>query len=305
MSATILSRPLFAFVPGAAQPPRPDEWDAYLSKHGKSFWMAARMIPEPHRSQLAGVYAYCRYTDDLVDHATCPPEDVLRILDQWESLSLVAYAGHTTGIDLLDSVIGGMAERRVPFDYVQGLLRGMRTDVLGPYFATMDDLTAYCHDVASVVGLWLTELFGVHDAWTLDRARSLGIAMQLTNIVRDVGEDWDRGRLYLPQALLARHGLTPALISELRHTAKPLPPGYAALLEEMMNVADHEYAHASEALGNLPVFFRSSVAVAAKVYAGIHDAIRANGYDSIRRRAMTSDADKASLARAALAALGG
>ena len=80
------------------------------------------------------------------------------------------------------------------------------------------DLSGYCHDVASVVGLWLTELFGVHDRWTLERAAALGVAMQLTNIARDVGEDWDRGRVYLPQSMLERHGVTERMIGETRRS---------------------------------------------------------------------------------------
>jgi phytoene synthase len=307
MSATIMSaakgRELFDFVQGVAQPPAPADWDSYLSRHGRSFWMAARMIPEPHRTELAGVYAYCRYTDDLVDHATCSPSEVLRILDEWERLSLEAYRGHHTGIALLDVVIGTMEERGVPFAYVRGLLDGMRADVTGTRFETIAELHEYCYNVASVVGLWLTELFGVHDAWTLDRARRLGIAMQLTNIARDVGEDWDRGRLYLPATLLERHDVTPAMIASLRGSTAPIPTGYVAVLEELMATADAEYAVASEAFGNLPAFFRSSVAVAARVYAGIHDAIRANGYDTIRKRAMTSEVDKMLLAKAALSSL--
>lgn len=294
---------LFPFVQNVASPPGPDEWDAYLSQHGRSFWMAARMIPPPHRTQLAGVYAYCRYTDDLVDHATCSRGDLLRMLDQWEALSRAAYRGRETGVELLDVVIRGMAEQRVPFEYVEGLMRGMRADVTGARFDTLGRLEGYCHDVASVVGLWLTELFGVHDRWTLDRAARLGVAMQLTNIARDVGEDWERGRLYLPQAMLDAHGVTDQMIDALRHGHAPIPVSYAALLEELMTIAEVHYMEAEVGIGSLPAFFRSSVAVASRVYRGIHNAIRANGYDSIRRRAVTSDADKASLARGALAAL--
>ena len=294
---------VFPFVDNAAPPPGPAEWDAYLSHHGRSFWMAARMIPQPHRAELAGVYAYCRYTDDLVDHATCPPEDVLRMLDHWETLSRQAYVGKRTGVELLDVVIGGMHEHDVPFEYVEGLMRGMRADVTGARFETLGDLKGYSHDVASVVGLWLTELFGVHDRWTLDRASRLGVAMQLTNIARDVGEDWERGRMYLPQSMLRAHGVTDHMIGELRRGNSPVPANYAALIEELMTAAETEYALASEAIVNLPAFFRSSVAVAARVYAGIHDAIRANEYDSIRRRASTSSEQKISLARAALAGL--
>lgn len=294
---------LFAYAPGVAPPPTRAEWETYLSHHGRSFWMAARLIPPPQRAQLAGVYAWCRYTDDLVDHAACAPTVLLRVLHEWEALSRAAYDGHHTGIELLDAVMGEMARRAVPFTYARDLIRGMRTDAVGGRFDTLGELTGYCHDVASVVGLWLTELFGVHDQWTLDRAGTLGVAMQLTNIARDVGEDFDRGRLYLPLSLMERHGVTETMIGELRHGGAPIPPGYAALLEELMAVADAAYDDASAAIGNLPAFFRPSVAVASRVYRGIHDAIRANGHDSIRRRAVTSDLTRTALARAALAAL--
>jgi phytoene/squalene synthetase len=123
--------------------------------------MAARMIPEPQRTELAGVYAYCRYTDDLVDHATCSSSEILVVLDEWERLSLEAYRGHHTGIALLAVVIGTMEERGVPFAYVRGLLQGMRADITGTRFDTMAELHEYCYNVASVVGMWLTELFGV------------------------------------------------------------------------------------------------------------------------------------------------
>lgn len=292
--------PLFAFAPNVAPPPLPSEWESYLSHHGRSFWMAAQLIPQPQRAQVAGVYAFCRYTDDLVDHATCPLPELMCVVDEWETLARAAYNGCRTDVPLLDAVIGTMPRQGVPFAYVEGLMRGMRADVVGARFATFDHLERYCHNVASVVGLWLTELFGVHDQWTLDRADRLGVAMQLTNIMRDVGEDWDRGRLYLPQSLLDAHGVSDRLIAELRHGRAPIPSSFAAVLEALMGEADKRYADASEAIANLPAFFRPSVAVASRVYAGIHDAIRANGYDSLRRRAVPSDAAKLSLARAAL-----
>jgi len=293
---------LFASV-GASAPPSRDEWERYLSHHGRSFSMAARMMPQLHRAEVTGVYAWCRYTDDLVDHATCSRATLLRALDEWEALSRAAYLGRVTGIELLDVVIGEMGRRGVPFRYAEDLIRGMRMDVVGTRFDTLAALEDYCHDVASVVGLWLTELFGLHDPWTLERAGSLGVAMQLTNIARDVGEDSERGRLYLPRTMLDRHGVTGPTIAALRVGDGPVPEGYAALLEELMEAADTHYARAAEAIGALPPFFRSAVAVASRVYQSIHDAIRANGYDTIRRRAVTPDVTRMSLAHAALAAL--
>jgi phytoene synthase len=294
---------IFVAAPDIAPPPRRGEWDGYLSRHGRSFWMAARLIPAPERAQLAGVYAWCRYTDDLVDRAICSTGVVLRALGEWEALSRAAYDGTETGIELLDLVMGDMARNDVPFTYASNLIRGMRADVVGARYDTLGNLIGYCHDVASVVGLWLTELFGVHDRWTLDRAAALGVAMQLTNIARDVGEDWDRGRVYLPQSMLERHGVSERMIGEVRRSSIPLPDGYAHLLEELMTTAEARYDEAADAIANLPRFFRSPVAVASRVYRGIHDVVRANGYDSIRQRAVTSNTARMSLASAALAAL--
>jgi 15-cis-phytoene synthase len=297
--------PIFTTAPDIAPPPRRDEWEAYLSHHGRSFWLAARMIPARERAQLAGVYAWCRYTDDLVDHATCSWADLLGVLGEWEALSRAAYAGNETGIELLDLVMGDMARADVPFAYASNLIRGMRADAVGARYDTSSQLIRYCHDVASVVGLWLTELFGVHDQWTLERAAWLGEAMQLTNIVRDVGEDWDRGRVYLPLSLRSRHGVTEQMIGQIRRSDALVPTGYAELLEELMTLAEARYDRAGVAIANLPAFFRPPVAVASRVYRGIHNVIRANGYDSIRHRAVVSDITRTSLARAALAALGG
>ena len=296
--------PIFITAPDIAPPPRKDEWEAYLSHHGRSFWMAARLIPPRERARLAGVYAWCRYTDDLVDHATCSWTDLLGVLKEWEALSRAAYDGHETRIELLDLVMGEMARCEVPFSYASNLIRGMRADAVGARYDTSSELIDYCYDVASVVGLWVTELFGVHDQWTLQRAAWLGEAMQLTNIARDVGEDWDRGRVYLPQSMRSRHGVTEHMIGEIRQSDAPVPTGYAELLEELMTLAESHYDIAGEAITNLPAFFRPPVAVASHVYRGIHDVIRANGYDSIRHRAVVSDITRTSLARAALAALG-
>jgi 15-cis-phytoene synthase len=304
ISASTSGESIFVAAPAIAPPPRRAEWEAYLSRHGRSFWMAARLIPSPQRAQIAGVYAWCRYTDDLVDHATCSSGDLLSVLVEWEELSRAAYEGHRTGIEVLDVVMREMAECEVPFTYASNLIRGMRSDAVGARYDTLGDLIGYCHDVASVVGLWSTELFGVHDRWTLDRAAMLGVAMQLTNIARDVGEDWDRSRVYLPQSMLDRYGVTEWMIGATRRSGAPLPVGYAELLEELMSVAETHYDEAAEAVAKLPAFFCPSVAVASRVYRGIHDAIRANRHDSIRQRAVTSNVARISLAGAALAALG-
>lgn len=283
-------------------PPSSSEFDAYLAQHGRSFHMASRIVPEPYRSRLVGVYAFCRFTDDLIDNSSESRCEQHKQLDEWESLAREAYSGSQTGIELLDEVVGEMARRSVPFAYVEGLMNGMRADIDNHPINSREDLELYCYNVASVVGLWLTELFGVHDAWTLDRAAKLGLAMQITNIVRDVGEDRQRNRLYLPQSMCKTAGISAELIDELHANDAPMPDAYKAVLEQLMQMAESYYREADEAMDRLPGFFRPAVKVASTLYRGIHTVVRSNGYDTIRRRAVVSDVDRATLARSALGA---
>jgi phytoene synthase len=274
----------------------------YLARHSRSFRFAASMMATAHRSRVARVYAWCRYTDNIVDDDVST-EVAEHRLERWLEYSRLAYDGRDCGIELVNHVMGEMAELEIPFDYACDLVRAMRTDLHFAPFADLDALAVYTYRAAGVVGCWLAELHGVRDPWMLERATALGRAMQLTNILRDVGEDLGRGRMYLPVSELERHGLTIAAISELGSGTRPVDAAYRALMERLMAVADADYALAAEAIPHLPPEFRRSAAVASAVYQGIHGAIRRNGYDNVGRRAYTTGARKAMLAATALAAL--
>ena len=155
-------------------------------------------------------------------------------------------------------------------------------------YRSLDELRVYSYRVASVVGGWLTELFGVRDPWVLDRAFALGHAMQLTNILRDVGEDLQMGRLYLPEDMMAQHGVDRTLLEAKAENGSPAFPGYRRLLSDLMAEAEADYEKAFEGIPSLPPFFRAPVAVAANVYRGIHREILRNGYDNLAHRASTS-----------------
>jgi phytoene synthase len=284
-----------------ARVPEPREWRAYMAHHSRSFSFAARFFPADAAERVARVYAWCRVTDDLVDRADGEDTAALEaVLDEWAALSRRAYGGRATGIALLDRTMVEMAAARVPFTYAAELVEGMRMDLRRESYPTAAALRVYTYRVASVVGLWLTELFGVHEPATLRRAEAMGHAMQLTNILRDVGEDARAGRLYLPADLMRRHGVTAdALAAAVAGTA-PLPAGYPALVEELMRSAEEDYALAFAAIPRLPEFFQKPVAVAAHVYRGIHASIRRNGYDNLHLRARTSAPEKALLAARAL-----
>ncbi len=278
---------------------------AYFGRHARSFRFASRLFPAEALERVAGVYAFCRFTDDLVDEAGQEdPGAVEERLGTWMQLTQEAYEGRKTGVPLLDEVIGGTGRDGVPYHYVRDLVEGVRMDLAPRRYRTLEELREYSYRVASVVGGWLTELFGVRDPWVLERAFALGHAMQLTNILRDVGEDLQRGRLYLPEDRMDRHGVDRPLLEAMAREGAPLFPGYLALLEELMTEADADYERAVQALPVLPAFFRWPVGVAARVYQGIHDEIRRNGYDNLTRRAGTSASRKIWLGLLALLSLG-
>ena len=209
----------------------------------------------------------------------------------------------TPASSLVNRVMGEMAEREIPFSYAHDLVRAMRADLHFTPYADLDALGVYTYRAAGVVGRWLTELHGVRDTWMLERATALGQAMQLTNILRDVGEDLERGRMYLPVSEMQRCGVSWEDIDAMRRgEGRPGEP-YRALMETLVSIADADYDLADEAIPRLPSEFKRAAAVASAVYRGIHGALRRNGYDNVRRRAYTSRSRKMMLAGAALLSL--
>jgi phytoene synthase len=276
----------------------------YFGRHAKSFRFASRLFPSDALRKVSGVYAFCRFTDDLVDEAQGrPAEEILARLDEWSRMARAAYEGKTAGIPLLDEVMGEMRSAGVPFHYAEDLMAGVAMDLAPFRYGSLDELRVYSYRVASTVGGWLTQLFGVQDPWVLDRAYALGHAMQLTNILRDVGEDLRRGRLYLPEDRMQAWGIDRELLQAKARNASVSFPGYRNLLEELMAEAEADYARAFQAIPALPRFFQGPVAVAASVYRGIHGEIRRNGYDNLNRRARTSLPRKVILATRGLRAL--
>lgn len=272
--------------------------ERYLASHSRSFRFACRFFPRAQRARVARVYAYCRITDDLTDlpPASCASSE---LLDLWLKLSRAAYGGEPSRLPLLDQVMLEMAEAGASIEYAAELVEGMRMDLRGERYPSLTELRRYTYRVASVVGLWLSRLCGVSDPRILSRAERMGHAMQLTNILRDVGEDWDRGRLYLPADLLRVHGLAEDDLAMMRAGA-PISGAYQSGMESLMEIAEADYRAALEAVPALPAWFARPVAIAAHVYRGIHNEIRRNGYDNLRQRAYTRRIAKGFLAARAL-----
>ena len=276
----------------------PDRWRTYFGQHAKTFRLAARLFPDDAARTVAGVYAYCRFTDDLVDEPAdgAGTDRVRARLAAWRTLTEAAWDGEKTGIPLLDGVIADAARSGVSRRYPMALLDGVAMDLDRTRYETWQDLETYTFGVAGAVGGWLTQAFGIHDAALLDRAHDLGHAMQLTNIARDVGEDLARGRIYLPVDVLHDHGLRAENLSDIAASSAPLPEPYTQVVEALLARADAYYGRAWPGIGALPSWYRRPVAAATAAYHGIHDEIRRNDFDNLRRRAHTSTLRKILLA---------
>jgi phytoene synthase len=183
-----------------------------LQRSGSSFAAAFWMLPAPQRRALHAVYAFCRLADDVADDPNVRG-DRQRLLERWRAELAAAYRGdatHPVGIALADAV----QRFRLPQDVFVDLLRGVESDLSGESIETWADLERYCYRVASTVGLLLVRVLGARHPDSLEYARQMGIAVQLTNVLRDVGEDAASGRVYLAREDLARMHVPPESLGE-------------------------------------------------------------------------------------------
>lgn len=269
---------------------------AVIAHHSRSFALASRLLPKQARDDAAVLYAWCRRADDAVDTPSADP-DVLATLSGELDL---AYTGAAE--DLLLAAFGEVVRARaIPRAYPAELLAGMAMDLDGARYEAVEDLFAYAWRVAGVVGLMMTHVLGLDDEDALVPAAHLGIAMQLTNVCRDVAEDWQRGRLYLPDEVLARHGAG-GLRKEL---GQPLPAAAVAPLRgavrDVLALADRYYRSADRGLAALPWRAAFAIRSARDIYAAIGGQIARRDHDVTAARAFVPARGKA--ARVALAAL--
>ncbi|MEO7040993.1 MAG: squalene/phytoene synthase family protein [Gemmatimonadaceae bacterium] len=278
----------------------------YLGRNSVSFRFASRLLPQIEAARIARVYAFCRFTDDIVDEPdltgseTGEQAGAAEMLREWVEMARAAYYGHKSGLAVIDRPMSEMADASVPFAYVDELATAMRMDLAVTPYETSLDLVRYTYGAAGVVGRWIAGLAGARDNAVLLNAQRMGHAMQLTNIVRDVGEDWQRGRLYLPAEVLRRHGVTAADIDAMLSGLRPISDAYRDVLDEIIATAEEHYRVAFEWLPALPSAVQPCMAVAARVYRGIHDVVRENNYDNLRLRARTTLTRKATIAARAL-----
>jgi phytoene synthase len=187
----------------------------------RNFYYGLKLSPEPQRSALYAIYAWMRRADDLVDCASPSDPDGLREqLSRFRAATDAALDGRTDPSDPLWIGLADTAKRfGLPGEHFHAMLDGQQDDVARAIYPTFNDLRGYCYNVASTVGLLCIEIWGYGDAAAREMAVDRGIAFQLTNILRDFAQDFDAGRIYLPQDELAAHNLT---VGDLRAWRDPL-----------------------------------------------------------------------------------
>ena len=183
---------------------------------GSSFYYSFLFLPRPRRQAITALYAFCREVDDVVDE--CADGGVARLkLDWWRGEVAALYAGRPTH-PVTRALATALPRFNLPQELLLEIIDGMAMDLGAVRYPDFKALHLYCYRVASVVGLLAAEIFGYRDRQTLKYAHDLGLAFQLTNIIRDVGEDARRGRIYLPQDELVRFGVKEEDLFAGRHT---------------------------------------------------------------------------------------
>lgn len=258
-----------------------------LSCGSRSFWIASQLLPDRLKNAACGLYAFCREADDAVDEG----DDAAQALRQLRKRLDDIYGGipQATATDRVLAQV--VARHQLPRELLDALLEGFSWDATGRRYDSLSSLHDYSARVAGTVGVMMTLLMGVRDASVLARAADLGVAMQLTNIARDVGEDARAARIYLPLDLLASEGLDPdELLADPRFT-----PGLARVIESLLTAADGLYARSRHGVAGLPWQYRQGILAAGRLYAGIGHKLRRCGHDSINQRAMLSPYQKLNL----------
>ena len=270
--------------------------DAYtycrqISKHhAKTFYLASMFLPKKQQKPIFAIYALLRTVDDIVDLAEVKltnglitSDEIQKMLDGWKSKLRACYDGKTDNDPIMMAWHDTLKSHSIPIELPLDLMDGVAMDIEFKPFETFDELYVYCYKVAAVVGLMTSEIFGYSDKQALEHAIELGIAMQLTNILRDVGEDVDRGRIYLPLEDLRRFNYSSEELMQKR-----MNDNFLNLMKFQVERARGYYRSSEKGIPMLEKRSRFGVAISSVNYGNILTAIEKNQYDVFSKRAYRS-----------------
>ena len=264
-----------------------EECRRIIKEGSKSFYFASLMLPAQVRVAATALYAFCRVSDDIAD----TPEATLKSIDRLTERIRKAYLGNPENHAADCAFSEVVRHYEIPELVPQSMVEGFRWDVTGKHYKTISDVINYSARVAGTVGVMMSIVMGRRLEGTLARACDLGVAMQLINIARDVGEDAQNGRVYLPSDWLVEEGIDPE-----EFVANPVfTEELGRVVKRLLETADEIYARGVTGISDLPTSCRPGIRAAGMVYAEIGQKVRENGFNSVDQRAFTTRGRKLSL----------
>jgi 15-cis-phytoene synthase len=252
--------------------------------HSRTYYFSTRLFPAEVRPRVHALYAFMRYADEIVDTPhDLPPGAQLSILEEFEAETMAAVSGERVSNPVLRAYADTVRSCGIDPETITAFMESMKMDTRAFRYPTYSDLEVYTYGSAAVVGLMMCRVVGMAEGKADPHAEALGVAMQLSNFLRDVGEDWRRGRVYLPLEDLAHFGYT-----ERDLASGVVDERFAQLMRFEIDRARRLYEFADEGMGYIPRGRRFPVVVARELYAAILDRIEAQQYDVFSRRAQVS-----------------
>ena len=257
------------------------------SLHGKTYYLATLLLPPAKRPFVHALYGFARYADEIVDDlaSTLSPQEKADVLRTWSSGVLsdlsAGKSNDAVGAALVDTV----TRFKILHQHFVDFLHSMEMDLTVSTYANYEALSEYVYGSAAVIGLEMVPILGALSDDAYESAKKLGIAFQLANFIRDVGEDLDRGRIYLPLDELAAHG-----VDEKMLYARVLTPEIIQALKFQIARVRQLQAEAAPGIDLLHATSRPCIRAASELYCGIVDEVEAIGYDIFNKRAKTSTA---------------
>ncbi len=255
-------------------------------QHGRTYYLATRLLPAWKRRHVHALYGFTRYADEIVDRIEAlPPVERTRQLADWSDRFLAGLAGEVTDDPLLPAVLHTIRVFDLDLEDFRKFLASMAMDLTVSGYATYDDLLRYMEGSAAVIGTMMLPILEADDVVAArEPARQLGLAFQLTNFIRDVAEDLDLGRVYLPGADLAHFGVTPADLKHARAVGAATQPIRELIAFEVQRARGH-YAAAAPGVTMLAPASQACIRAAYRIYGGILDEVERLDYDVFARRA--------------------
>jgi phytoene synthase len=260
------------------------------SLHGKTYYLATLLLPPEKRPFVHALYGFARYADEIVDDlaSTLTDDEKANSLNQWGEGVISDIKSGKSDDAIGKALVDTVKRFDIPIQYFQAFLHSMAMDLTITEYQEYEDLQEYVYGSAAVIGLQMVSVLGIEKGFSIDEvnasAEKLGVAFQLANFIRDVGEDLDRGRVYLPIAELQAHGVTREMLER-----KVLTPQIKSALKEQIERVRKLQQESMVGINMLAKQSRACIQAASELYCGIVDEVEKIDYQIFSKRAKTSN----------------